>query len=56
MEHLEFATAIKSHGEHPPTVGLEAGLMSVAVGVAAQLSIELGRFVALSEVLARKRS
>jgi hypothetical protein len=56
LEHLEFAAAIKSHGEHPPTVGLEAGLMSVAVGVAAQLSIELGRFVALSEVLDRKRS
>ncbi|CAK9276465.1 unnamed protein product [Sphagnum jensenii] len=56
LEHLEFATAIKSHGEHPPTVGLEAGLMSVAIGVAAQLSIELGIFVTLSEVLARKRS
>jgi predicted dehydrogenase len=55
LEHLEFAAAIKSNGERPPTVGLEEGLMSVAVGVAAQQSIELGRFVTLTEVIARKR-
>jgi len=55
LEHLEFAAAIKSNGERPPTVGLEEGLMSVAVGVAAQQSIELGRFVTLAEVIARKR-
>ncbi|CAM6124410.1 unnamed protein product [Calypogeia fissa] len=51
LEHLGFAAAVRSHGKSQPSVGLEAGLLSVAVGVAAQISIEAGRFVHLSEVL-----
>lgn len=51
LEHLAFAAAVRSHGESQPSVGLDAGLLSVAVGVAAQLSMEAGRFVSLSEVL-----
>ncbi|KAL3698850.1 hypothetical protein R1sor_012926 [Riccia sorocarpa] len=51
LEHLEFMDAVRSHGQHPPSVGLYAGLMSVAIGVAAQRSIKLGRFVELDEVL-----
>lgn len=53
MEHLEFAEAVISHGKRPPAVGLEDGLMSVAVGLAAQKSIEVGTFVLLEEILGR---
>ena len=35
-----------------PESGLEEGLWSVAVGVAAELSIEENRFVELDEVMA----
>jgi hypothetical protein len=35
-----------------PAVGLEEGLLSVAVGVAAHRSIDEGRVVTLDEVLA----
>jgi hypothetical protein len=51
---MEFALAVQSHGKQPPAVGLEAGLMSVAVGVAAHKSIEAGRFVTLEEILDRR--
>ncbi len=51
---MEFALAVHSHGKQHPAVGLEAGLMSVAVGVAAHKSIEEGRSVALKEILARR--
>lgn len=51
LEHMEFAIAVHSHGSRPPAVGLEAGLMSVAVGVAAQQSILKGRFVFIKEVI-----
>ncbi|KAG0580270.1 hypothetical protein KC19_4G161900 [Ceratodon purpureus] len=54
LEHMEFALAVHSHGKQPPAVGLEAGLMSVAVGVAAHKSIESGRFVTLEEILDRR--
>lgn len=54
LEHLEFLAAVRSHGERPPTVSLYDGLLSVAIGMAAQRSIELGRPVTLEEVLAKK--
>lgn len=50
---MEFAVAVKSHGKQAPAVGLEDGLMSVAVGLAAHKSIESGRFVLLEEILGR---
>ena len=54
LEHMEFALAVHSHGKHPPAVGLEAGLLAVAVGVAAHQSIDHGRFVTLQEILGRR--
>lgn len=50
IEHLEFCAAIRS-GKNP-AVGLEDGLWSTAVGVAAHRSIEERRPVDLDEVLA----
>ncbi len=49
LEHVAFLETIRSGGR--PTVGLEEGLESVAVGVAAHRSIEAGRPVLLAEVL-----
>jgi myo-inositol 2-dehydrogenase/D-chiro-inositol 1-dehydrogenase len=49
IEHQRFAAAIR-HGT-PAEIGLEEGLRSVATGLAAHRSIELGRAVELSEVL-----
>ncbi len=49
LELLEFSEAI--HAGTPPKVTLEEGMMSVAVGVAAQRSIAEGKAVLLSEVL-----
>ena len=49
LEHLDFLDAI--HSGTPPKVTLEEGLVSVAVGVAAHLSISEHRPVLLSEVL-----
>lgn len=51
LEHLNFLTAIRAKGEQAPAVDLQDGLVSVAIGVAAQLSIEKGRFVTIEEVL-----
>lgn len=51
LEHMEFAGAVHSHGKQAPAVGLEDGLMSVAVGVAAHKSIETGRFISIEEVI-----
>jgi len=51
---LEFVEAVKSHGKRLLAVGLEDGLMSVGVGLAAQKSIETGTFVLLKEILGRK--
>lgn len=51
LEHLNFLSAIKGKGIKVPTVDLHDGLISVAIGVAAQLSIETGRFVQIEEVL-----
>lgn len=50
LEHLDFIRAIRSGT--PAGVGLQEGLSSVAMGVAAQRSITEGRVVTLDEVLA----
>ena len=47
FQHLAFLDAIRS--ERPPELDARAGLMAVAVGLAAQRSIEEGRVVAMSE-------
>ncbi|MGB9357539.1 MAG: Gfo/Idh/MocA family oxidoreductase [Acidimicrobiia bacterium] len=49
LEHLDFVTAIRNGA--PPKVTLEDGLLAVAVGQAAHLSIDEGRPVMVSEVL-----
>jgi predicted dehydrogenase len=49
VEHVHFLEAIR--GERPVEVTLDDGLWSVAAGVAAHRSIDLGRPVELSEVL-----
>ncbi|KAF7133482.1 hypothetical protein RHSIM_Rhsim09G0000100 [Rhododendron simsii] len=51
LEHLNFLSAIRAQGVQAPTVDLHDGLISVAIGVAAQVSIELGRFVTMEEVM-----
>lgn len=51
LEHLNFLSAIRAKGEQAPSVELQDGLISVAIGVAAQLSIEKGRFVTIKEVM-----
>jgi len=50
LEHLEFIDAINN--DRPATVTVEDGLLSVAMGVAAQTSITEGRRVEMAEVLA----
>ncbi|MGI9601593.1 MAG: Gfo/Idh/MocA family protein [Acidimicrobiales bacterium] len=49
VEHVKFAAAIRSGGA--PEVSLDDGLWSVAIGVAAQCSIDEGRPVSLDSVL-----
>lgn len=51
LEHLNFLSAIRAQGVQAPAVDLHDGLVSVAIGVAAQVSIELGRFVTMEEVM-----
>ncbi|KAJ4777167.1 Inositol 2-dehydrogenase [Rhynchospora pubera] len=53
LEHLNFLAAIRAQGSSGPSVNLQDGLLSVAIGVAGQLSIELGRFVTIDEVLSQ---
>jgi hypothetical protein len=48
LEHLHLRDAIRSGGT--PAVTVEDGLWSVAIGVAAHLSIEEGRVVDLTEL------
>lgn len=50
LEHVDFLAAIRTGGQ--PTVDVEAGLASVAVGVAAHESIVTGAVVELADVLA----
>lgn len=49
LEHVDFLEAIRNGT--PPKVTLEDGLLAVAVGQAAQISIDEGRPVMMSEVL-----
>jgi predicted dehydrogenase len=49
LEHLDFHEAIRAN--QPPKVTLYDGMLSVAIGVAANKSIDEGRAVMLSEVL-----
>ncbi|HEX5614381.1 MAG TPA: Gfo/Idh/MocA family oxidoreductase [Acidimicrobiia bacterium] len=49
LEHLHFVDAIRTGAR--PAVGLEEGMLSVAVGVAAQRSIAERRVVSMEEVL-----
>jgi len=51
LEHLTFLSAVRAKGEKAPAVDLQDGLISVAIGVAAQLSIEKGQFVTIQEVM-----
>ncbi|GMH28909.1 hypothetical protein Nepgr_030752 [Nepenthes gracilis] len=51
LEHLNFLSSIKTKGAQAPAVDLGDGLISVAIGVAAQLSIERRRFVTMEEVI-----
>lgn len=51
LEHLNFLDAVRAQGVRAPAVDLQDGLISVAMGVAAQLSIEKGRFVQMAEVI-----
>ncbi|KAG0454322.1 hypothetical protein HPP92_025626 [Vanilla planifolia] len=53
LEHLNFLSSVKAHGSSgaAPFVDLEDGLLSVAMGVAGQRSIEEGCFVTIAEVL-----
>jgi predicted dehydrogenase len=50
LEHLDFLDAIRRGGS--PSVSLSDGLLSVALGAAAQLSIAETRVVEMAEVLA----
>ncbi|GLJ30575.1 hypothetical protein SUGI_0605450 [Cryptomeria japonica] len=54
LEHLEFLAAVRKKGNKVSTLSLQEGLLSVAIGVAAQLSIETGRFVTIKEILEEK--
>ena len=49
VEHLEFLSAIRDGT--PPQVTAHDGLMAVAMGVAAQRSIEVGRPIDMADVL-----
>ena len=51
MEHLNFLHAIKAEVAQAPEVDLTDGLISVGMGVAAQVSIAEARFVTMEEVL-----
>jgi predicted dehydrogenase len=49
IEHLEFIAAIRAG--LPASVTLDDGMLSVAMGVAAQMAIAEGRIVEMTEVL-----
>ena len=51
LEHLNFLSAVRAKGAQAPAVNLHDGLISVAIGVAGQLSIEKGRFATIEEVI-----
>jgi predicted dehydrogenase len=49
LEHLDLMSAVRSGGR--PAVGVDEGVLSVAMGVAAHRAIDEGRVVAIDEVL-----
>ncbi|RWW31006.1 hypothetical protein GW17_00004397 [Ensete ventricosum] len=51
LEHLHFLSVIKGEIIDAPAVSLMDGLLSVAIGFAAQLSIEKGCFISIQEIL-----
>lgn len=51
LEHLNFLSSVRIEGIRSPAVDLQDGLFSVAMGVAAQLSIERKQFVTIEEVI-----
>ncbi|XP_078173470.1 oxidoreductase family protein isoform X2 [Carex rostrata] len=56
LEHLNFLAAIRGQGSSGPPVNLHDGLLSVAIGVAGQLSIEKGCFVTIEEVVSMTKT
>ncbi|KAI5055538.1 hypothetical protein GOP47_0029059 [Adiantum capillus-veneris] len=54
LEHLEFLAAVTSPGERPPIASLYEGMLSVAIGMAAQKSIETGKPVSLGDIPEKK--
>lgn len=54
LEHLELLAAIRKKRNQASTVSLQEGLISVAMGVAAQLSIATGQSITIKEVLEGK--
>lgn len=60
LEHLDIVKSVRAHdgrlvgGGGAGTAGLYQGLLSVAIGVAAHLSIEEGRIVGVEELLTRE--
>ncbi len=55
LEHLDILDVVRNFsngtGKSIPTAGLYQGLLSVAIGIAAQISIEEGRVVTMTEIL-----
>lgn len=49
LEHLDFLAVVRSGGN--PAVTVESGVLAVAMGIAAQRSIEQGRLIEMAEVL-----
>ncbi len=49
LEHLDFLSALRSGDA--PGVTVESGMLAVAMGIAAQRSIEQARVVEMAEVL-----
>ncbi|GJY50781.1 hypothetical protein Tco_0441628 [Tanacetum coccineum] len=49
--HIEGRDGVKAGARLTPVVDLQDGLTAVAIGVAAQLSIEKGTFVSINEVM-----
>ncbi|GMN31149.1 hypothetical protein TIFTF001_003128 [Ficus carica] len=55
LEHLNFLNELRAQGGPVPAVDSHDGLVLVAMGVAAQLSLEQRRFVTIQEVMEGKK-
>lgn len=51
LEHLDFLKVVSGDTDSVPAAGLYQGLLSVAIGVAAQKSIEEDRLVLMTEIV-----